>query len=365
MRRLMLLGLIVLSGCTTQAMPPLPRPPADSPVQVALVGPVYSELGRSVGQTMRNGSLIALDPVNRAGGVLGESIGWQAYDTDCSYDGGVAAVEDAVAAGIDFIVGPLCTEAAIGAAVTAQANGVVMVTLTAGHPLITADATGEPRSGIFSVAVGATRQARAMAQLARDQLAVERAVVVRDATSDASVVMADAFTQQFGPADVTVWEDMRQLPDVAALGSDEALYLPGMLETVQQMPLSPEVVILGDDSWSYLNVDHTLLEGSYFPVHFAPADPTVQAWIQQYESVYAGTPDAIATLSHDATAVLLQAMAQAGSFAPEAVASALETGAFETVTGVTGFDAQHMPIKPVPVVQIQVGNLWYTQTITP
>ncbi|MFN8453224.1 MAG: ABC transporter substrate-binding protein [Anaerolineae bacterium] len=104
-------------------------------------------------------------------------------------------------------------------------------------------------------------------------------------------------------------------------------------------------------------LDRAATEGSYFPVHFLlkdnrPTNPSLDPGLQ---SQICRQPTTLAALGYEATSTLLAAIQQAGAVEVKAVAPVLAGGEFEGLSGPFTFDAQHNPLKPVPVVQLQ-GN---------
>ena len=76
-------------------------------------------------------------------------------------------------------------------------------------------------------------------------------------------------------------------------------------------------------------------------------------------------PDAIATLTYDATNMLLEAIRRAGEDNPGLVADTLAGLRWEGVSGMISFDAHHNPVKPVVIVTIRNGRKAYFATVNP
>ena len=99
------------------------------------------------GEIVRNGITLAFDEWNDRGGVNGRPIQWVFEDTLCDpLEAGRAAERAVDQDEARFIVGGLCSEAAIPIARVADERDVLFVAATATHPLVTVDEAGATRS---------------------------------------------------------------------------------------------------------------------------------------------------------------------------------------------------------------------------
>ncbi len=130
---------------------PLPTPPSGTTIRIALLSPTTGELN-TFGRLLRNGSIMAFDEWNERGGLLHHRIEWVIYDTRCQFDSARQTTEQVVADGFNLMIGPLCTESAIAAAIVAEQAGVLLISPTATHPLVTVDRQGHTRATVFRVA---------------------------------------------------------------------------------------------------------------------------------------------------------------------------------------------------------------------
>jgi branched-chain amino acid transport system substrate-binding protein len=347
---------------------------------VALLAPNLGELA-PFGRMMRNGSLMAFEEWNSQGGVLGRRIEWVLYDTACQFDPAQQAVRQVIEDGLSFAIGPLCSDAAIAAAEVAESAGLLMISPTATHPLVTVDSQGQTRPTIFRASHSYDTQGQATAQFGRQTLAAETAAIISNPADGYARTLADAFAQEFArqggqivyQADYAAGTTDFAGQLNASLDAGAALiYLPapvavanqlaGQLESLDRPPVSSspqaEPVLLGSDSWDSPELDPAAAAGSYFFTHFAVSDanPLSQSWAAAYRSAYAVEADALAALGYDAAQLLLTAIQQAGTFDPAAVAEALEQGAFRGVTGTIKFDHRHDPIKPATIIHLEQGR---------
>ncbi|MCB0167098.1 MAG: ABC transporter substrate-binding protein, partial [Anaerolineae bacterium] len=313
---------------------------------------------------------------------------WRIYPTACTFDSGQEAAQQAIEDGQQFIIGPVCSEAALGAAPVAQAAEALLISPTAIHPLVTVAPQQQVRPTVFTVAYSEALQGQAAAQLAYDTLVKRRAALLYSPQDMAAVRLVEAFADQFqadggevvnrspypgGTTDFGEW-----LRNISEAGAD-LLYLPADAATANRVAAQrreldaeragtgSELTILGSDAWESDQLDRGLVDGSYFPVHYTSLDPnpTIQRWADTYKSVYAVEPNTLAALAYDTANILAEAIHQAQALDPLAVADMIEPSRFEGVTGPMTFDHDHRPLKPVPFVQIRDQSGVYISVIAP
>ena len=381
-----LIVLLALIGCSAAAQPPLPPTPPAATVSVALLAPTTGELA-PIGRAVQNGVTLAFDQWNEPGGLLNRPITWQIYPTACTFDSGQEAARQAIEDGRRFIIGPVCSEAALGAAPVAQAAEALLISPTAIHPLVTVDPQQQVRPTVFTVAYGEALQGQAAAQLAYDHLAKRRAALLYSPQDMAAVRLVEAFAGQFqadggeivnrspypgGTTDFGEW-----LWAIGESGAD-LLYLPADAATANQVAAQlrelavdssdgGELTLLGSDAWESDQLDRTLVDGSYFPVHYTPLDPNpkIKTWADTYKSVYAVAPNTLAALAYDTANILAEAIHQANALDPLVVAEMIEPSRFEGVTGPITFEGDHRALKPVPFIQIREQTGQYVTSVQP
>ncbi len=130
---------------------------------------------------------------------------------------------------------------------------------------------------------------------------------------------------------------------------------------------------MGGDGWDSADLDRKAAEGGYFTNHYSEQDtrPIVQDWLKTYGGKYkdasnvAIVPDALATLSYDATNLMLAAIQKAGVDDPSKVKDAMAALEWGGVSGKITFDANHNPIKAAVVLQVKDGKIVYVATVAP
>ncbi len=360
-----LIFFLLLTGCQPQ-MPPLPAAPAEAAIPVAILLPTSGELA-TFGQQLRNGMQLAFDEA-------GQPVEPTVFAADCTFAGGQKAARLALAQGHTLLLGPLCSEAAIAAAIEADAAGALLIAPAAPHPLVTQNSAGRTRPTVFRVCDTAGWQGQLAARFAGTSL--QRAAIITSGPDSYATGLANAFEQAFAGEIVFRQNfspgqtDPADLISAAQQAGAELVYLPTAPLPANQ--LGPSVLnhglnLLGSDRWDSPELDRAALQGSSFPLQFnaEATQPEVHQFVERYKSVYAVTPDTLAALGYDAANLLLQAVARAGSPQPDAVSKILETGTFPGVTGVISFDQAHNPRKSITFGQIVDGQLRPLTTLQP
>lgn len=374
----LLLASLFLIQCSNVDHPPLPPTPPDVTLSVALLLPTEGELA-TVGRSVQNGLVLAFDEWNEQGGLLDQPITWQTYATACTFDSGQQAAQQAIAAGHQFLIGPVCSEAALGAAAIAHEAEALLISPTATHPLVTIDPQQQTRLTVFTISYGYTLQGQAAAQFAFDTLALRHAAVLYSPNNSYTAILAEAFVERFNTtggeivAQVTYSQatsDFNELLlNIEATNAD-LLYLPADPATANRIMTQLKeqgstIQILGSDAWEGDQLDLSLVEGSYFPVHYTNLSPRpeVQIWAEKYRSVYAIEPNTLAVLGYDAANIFAQAVQQSASDEAVTVAQTMAKQQFDGVIGPLTFADSHQPIKPIPFIQIREQSWHYITSV--
>ena len=93
------------------------------------------------------GTELAVDDLNAKGGVLGEQVQLISVDDACDTEQAVVAAQKLISDGVTFVVGHVCSGAAIAAAPVYEAAGVIMMSASATNPRL----TEEGHANVFRV----------------------------------------------------------------------------------------------------------------------------------------------------------------------------------------------------------------------
>lgn len=334
------------------------------------------------GQSSHKGTALAVEEVNKAGGVLGRQIELITEDNQSKQGESVTIVKkflsrDQVAA----VLGEVASSRSLEVAPVCQEARIPMVSPSSTNPKVT-----ETGDYIFRVCFIDPFQGGLLADFAKRTLKARKVAILSDVSSAYSVGLAEFFTKAFvaGGGEIVLEQkyaskdkDFRaQLTAIKAAGPD-AIFVPGYyteagLIVAQARQLGMTLPIFGGDGWEapeLIQIAGAALENTFYSTHYSPeaADPRVQAFVKAYQAKYDGeTPDAMAALGYDSALVLADALKRAGSTDPAQLRDALAaTKDFACVTGKTTLDAQRNATKSAVIVTVKDGKFKYVETIQP
>jgi branched-chain amino acid transport system substrate-binding protein len=370
-----LLIVLMLAGAGAASSAPsgphVPR--ADLPL--ALLAPFS---GPGFGASASEGVTLAIEQQNAAGGLPGWTVTLVTKDTACSPTTAESAATEVIADGVKFIIGDLCSGAAIAVSNVANPAGVLQISPSASHPTVTLYPDGTVKPYTFRGTFTDPVQGRASARFAAQELGVSKAYALYDPADDYGNGLAHSFMDEAGRLGLTLGSGTfdGNAPDfVTPLGQAQAMgaelvYLPTYAGVANQaiaeargMPY--DATFLGPDSWDAGGMDWAIADGSYFTSNYSPEDPSPNAvaFRQAFQDRFAHAPDAIAALSYDSVNLLLAAIAEAGAPDPALVREKLAMLRFEGVTGKMAFDRFHNPIKTVIVLKVRDGGAHYFSSV--
>ena len=329
----------------------------------------------------RNGSRLAVEEINRAGGVLGKKLALLSEDDRNEPSEAASAVSKLITRNhVVALIGENASSRTLAAAPIAQSYGVPMVSPSSTNVEVT-----KKGDYIFRVCFIDPSQGKALALFSRQNLKAETAAILIDAKSDYSVGLAAAFEASFTAAGGRVISQIKyaegdsdfsaQLTTIRPLKPD-VLFVPGYytdagLIARQARGLGLESILLGADGWDspkLPEIGGTAVEGSYFSNHYSVDDPSpaVRKFVDSYKKAYGVEPDSIAALSYDAARLIADAIRRAGSTEGKRVRDALaSTKDFPGVTGNITMDADRNPVKLPVILKVVNGRPTFAAAIKP
>ena len=242
-----------------------PQPPRDGRLPLATIFPALGRHALS-GVQSQNGARLAVEDVNRAGGVHGRRVALLEYPTGSYFLDARRATVLAAEAGVLAIVGANSSDLSMAIAEQAEARGVVQVSNVSTAQDLTWDpVTGRDRAFVFRVCSSDVVMGTRLATFARDALGARRAAVLYEVGRTYSTRLAKSFVERFSdPAAsrvvaeffyLALETDFRsQLRQVQAFAPD-VLFLPGSFTDAtliarQGRALGLTATLLGGDAWS-------------------------------------------------------------------------------------------------------------------
>ena len=298
--------------------------------EVIKVGEFASLTGSEAtfGQSSHQGTALAIDDLNAAGGVLGRKIQLLTEDDQSQAGQPATVVRKLISSdNVMAILGEVASSRSLEAAPICQENKIPMISPASTNPKVT-----EVGDYIFRVCFIDPFQGTVMANFARHSLHLRTAAVLKEASSDYSVGLAKYFVAGFTADGGKIVGDENYShgdkdfsAQLTALKADhpDGLFVPGYytevgLIALQARQLGITVPLFGGDGWessSLVPIGGQALEGCDFSTHYSPQDtaPAVQNFVKEYRARYGDTPDAMAALGYDSAMILADAIKRAGS----------------------------------------------------
>jgi len=356
------------------------RPPAADQLEPVVLAPaeigaggalpvaaVFPTIGRYAvsGLQSLQGARLAVEDLNRKGGIHGRPLRLAAYRTGSYFVDAREAAALAARAGALAIVGANSSELSAAVAEEAEANGVLQITNVSTAADLTRDAqTGRGRPFVFRMCASDDVMGGLLAGFARDRLGARRAAVLYEVGRTYSQRLARSFIQRFRDAAAgrTVAEffylaletDFRpQLRRVKEFHPD-VVFVPGSFTDATLVAAQAETVglratLLGGDAWSSpLLFQKGGPPGEAYYVELCSPSPEFDRRYEEAEGTE--PPGCRAVLAYDAVGVVAAGLRSLGRLSDEALGPGLagtrrrlrDAVARNAVDGATGrirFDA--------------------------
>jgi len=356
---------------------------------VIKVGEFASLTGKEAtfGVSSHEGTLLAVEELNAAGGVLGKKIDLHTED-DLSKAGEPATVVNKLISrdGVVAVLGEVASSRSLEAAPICQEAHIPMISPSSTNPKVT-----ETGDYIFRVCFIDPFQGSVMANFATKTLKAKKVAVFTDVKSDYSKGLAKFFNEGFKAAGGEIVAELdynggdkdfkAELTAIKAANPD-AVFVPGYytdvaLICIQARQLGLTVPMFGGDGWEsdlLMKIGQEAVEGCFYSTHYAPDVATEKSknFVANYKKRWKGAdgspkvPDAMAALGYDSMMILADAITRAGTTDGPKVRDALAaTKDFEGVTGKTTINAQRDATKSAVIMQVKSGAVHYVETVSP
>jgi branched-chain amino acid transport system substrate-binding protein len=330
------------------------------------------------GQSTDRGIRLAIDEINKAGGLNGKPLELKTYDDQGKgQEAGTAVLRLITDDHVVAVLGEVASSLSLAGGAVCQEKGVPMITPSSTNPRVTVG-----RDMVFRVCFTDDFQAFAIAKFITDK-GWKNAAVLYDQKQAYSKGLRDEFikylrhlggkvvaeqTYTGGDSDYSA-----QLTTIRAANPD-IIFCPGYYSdggniAIQARRLGIKCPLIGGDGWDSAElaaIGKDAIEGCFYSNHSAPDQPQMKDFIAKYKAKYNGqTPDALGGLGYDACMVLFDAMKRAKSLDGKDLADAIaHTKNFKGVTGVITIDEKHNAKKPIVIVQIKNGQPSWVADIT-
>lgn len=370
---LLFLAALVLVGCNKS--PDVTANATGTTIGDTLKIGVNLELTGSVaayGNAEKNGINLAVEQINKAGGVDGKKIEVITKDNKSeNAEASTAATNLAVQSQVNAMIGPATSGAVAAASLNAQKTGVPLLTPSGTQDDLTIDKDGVKKY-IFRTTFQDSFQGQVLAQYAYQNLNAKKVVLYYDNSSDYAKGIAEEFQRVYPGEIVTVAtfasgdKDFQSaLTKFKDLDYD-AIVMPGYytetgIITKQARDMGIEVPILGpdgfnDDSFGDLAGvanTHDVYYVSGYSTKTALSDKATQ-FIEAYKKKYGSEPNMFAALAYDSVYMIAEA-AKGAKTSIDIADNLAKLSQFDGVTGTMTIDKDHNPIKTALMVKMENG----------
>jgi branched-chain amino acid transport system substrate-binding protein len=352
--------------------------------EVIKVGEFASLTGKEAtfGQSSHKGTLLAIEELNAAGGVLGKKFELITEDTQSKQGESASVVRKLVSRDKCIaILGEVASGRSMEAAPICQNAKVPMISPSSTNPKVT-----EVGDFVFRVCFIDPFQGTVMALFAKNTLKAKNVAVLTDAAAPYSVGLATFFKEKFiaDGGKISVEQKFSsgdkdfkaQLTAIKAANPDAIFapcyYTEAGLIAQQARQLGINLPIFGGDGWEapeLVTIGGKAMDGTFYSTHYSPEDKAemVQTFVKKFKARWNNeVPDAMAALGYDSALVLADAIKRAGGTDGQKLRDALAaTKDFVGVTGKTTLDAKRNATKPAVIIEVKDGKFVYKETVNP
>lgn len=334
------------------------------------------------GTSAHEGTLLAVEEINAAGGVLGKKLDLLTEDNQTKAGETANAVNKLISKdGVVALLGEVASSRSMEAAPIAQQNGIPMISPASTNPAVTKEG-----DCIFRVCFTDEFQGAALANFATGTIKAAKVAVLTDVKSDYSKGLAKSFKTKLaangGKLGVELdynGGDKDFKGQLTAIKNDapDAIFLPGYyndvaLICIQAKQLGITAPIFGGDGWeseSLVTIGKEAVNGNYFSTHCSAeqATPEMKVFVESYRKRFNGkTPDAMAVLGYDSAKVLADAIRRAGTTESSALRTAIATTKdFKGASGMISLNENRDAVKALVFIKIEDGKFKYAASVTP
>ena len=273
----------------------------DNVVNIGAIFPLTGQYS-NYGISTVNGINMAIDEINKNGGINGKEIVLESLDDKGELTDSVTSYSKLVAKGVSAIIGTNTSTPSQAIAEASVKDGLPVITPTGTEESIT-----EGKANVFRTCFTNPYQGDLLAIYANDSLKAKTAAIMVNTSSDYSTVIAESFEKKAQELGIKIVAkesygdndtDFKAQLTTIANKKPDVLLLPEYYEklsliTPQARSAGIKASFLGGDGWDGIlkTMDpssYDIIQDSYFTNHFSIEDknPKVQEFIEKYRNLY-------------------------------------------------------------------------------
>lgn len=337
-----------------------------APIRLGMISNITGENSKDT-QSGRLAIELAVNEINKNGGLLGRKIELIKYDNENTSIGTKISAEKAIQDKVLAVVGCHYSTQALVAAKILQEKQIILICDTATNPEVTK--TG---NYIFRVCYTDDYQGKMLADFAYKKLKTRKTSVIIDTDSKYSIDLTKIFLQNyiaFGGTCISQYKITNDKKNFTEIISKIKTENPDIIlitcYNLQSAIIAKSLrdngissILLGGDSWSERIISYigSLPGQNYFSSGWAPSlsNPYSRKFIKNFHENYGDEQlTQSGALSYDSVYILAAAIKQCGSLDTNSIRKALSNiRDFTGVTGTIRFDENRNPIKPLIINRI-------------
>ena len=293
---------------------------------------------------------VAVEQLNRDGGLLGEPVRVITADDACGVEQAEAAAHELVDAGVSLVIGHLCSHSSLVAAAVYEQVGVAMLTTTASHPRL----TEEGRGNVFRLIGRDDRQGQIAGDFLAERWSRGRIAILDDGSTYGAGLadqtrlrlrergVSEALDASYPPGA----DDYADLVEKMQRAGIEVAYVGGygpdaakIVRTARQR--GDDVQLIGGHGLGmpeFWTIAGKAGAGTIFTGRRDSGLSEEAAGVAAALRAHRVEPVLGSLAAYAAVEVWAKAVERAGSPAPASVTKVLREGRFATVLGWVGFD---------------------------
>jgi branched-chain amino acid transport system substrate-binding protein len=336
-------------------------------VTIATAGPMTGQYA-VFGEQMKRGAELAVKDINAKGGVNGEQLSLQIGDDACDPKQAVAVANQFVNDGVVFVAGHFCSGSSIPASAVYNEEGILQMSPASTNPQL----TEQGFDNVFRTCGRDDVQGQYAANYVVDNNVGSKVAILHDKTAYGKG-LADEFKKQLNARGVeeVMYEaitagdkDFTALITKMKEAGVDLIYLGGYhteagLITRQSREQGFNAKMMSGDALvdkQYWEITGATGEGTLMT--FAP-DPRKKETAANVVAEFKAAgydPEGYTLYTYAAIQAFAEAANKAGSTDPEAVASALKEGTYDTVLGTLAFNEKGDVKNPEYVMYVWKGG---------
>ena len=326
------------------------------------------------GNSVKNGSQIAVDEINAAGGV---KVGDDTYmlklsfkDDEATEDKAVTAYNSLMDEGMNALLGATTSGSTLAITDLSNKDGILQITPTGSAKDITIN------DNVFRLCFTDPLQGSTIAKYVLENN-YDSVAVLYNNSDEYSTGVYEAFkaelekegkgsivvdTESFTTQDIDFSTQLTKIKAVAP----KAIFIPAYYEAVAQITQQAKAAgivtdFIGSDGWDGVLAqvtDKSAVEGAVFLSPFLATDSAenVKKFVDTYKTNFNATPDQFAADGYDTVHVIKAAMEKAGSIESADLIAAMTEIKVDGLTGSVSFEASGEPDKSAKFVAIKDGE---------